>query len=252
MDLLNAFMSTCLCVVLNTSAPSRASDHVSMCDPAGPSCSKPVYCTTVSGYSHVYVCVCTTSPYLYLYITPNSVTKWRWWGRGRTEAHKHTHTCTHTTCTHIHMYTYMTHTYTHHIHVHTHAHTTYTHIHTPHTHTNTHMHTRTHTHTHTHTHTCSLLSIQAVSSDPISVQRVSVSDNMAVYRISIADHPHPQSTFSNMRVTFSSGLTQQESVLPVSYVGTGTCDLPAMCPEKLLHHSSPLLHVHLLPLVRPL
>ena len=77
-----------------------------------------------------------------------------------------------------------------------------------------------------------LLSIQAVSSDPISVQRVSVSDNMAVYRISIADHPHPQSTFSNMRVTFSSGLTQQESVLPVSYVGTGTCDLPAMCPDK--------------------
>lgn len=77
------------------------------------------------------------------------------------------------------------------------------------------------------------LSLQVVSSDPVSVQRVSVSDNAVVYRISVADHRRqPHATFSNERVTFSSGLTQQESVLLVSYAGAGTCELPGVCPDK--------------------
>ena len=75
----------------------------------------------------------------------------------------------------------------------------------------------------------SISSIQAVTSGPLSVQRVSVGDNIAVYKISVADHHHAQATFSNVRIAFTSGLTQQESVVLVSYVGTGTCDL---CSEK--------------------
>ncbi|KAL5479757.1 hypothetical protein EMCRGX_G023330 [Ephydatia muelleri] len=78
-----------------------------------------------------------------------------------------------------------------------------------------------------------LYTLQVVSSDPVSVQRVSVSDNAVVYRISVADHRRqPHATFSNERVTFSSGLTQQESVLLVSYAGAGTCELPGVCPDK--------------------
>ena len=66
----------------------------------------------------------------------------------------------------------------------------------------------------------------------ISATRVCGRQRSGVQDLRSGPPPPASRDLLNERVTFSSGLTQQESVLLVSYAGAGTCELPGVCPDK--------------------
>ena len=77
-----------------------------------------------------------------------------------------------------------------------------------------------------------ILSPQVASPYPVTAIQTSISANVALYRISLTDyHSPPQESFTDLRVTFTSNLAYQETVVLVSYSVELVEPPTVVCPD---------------------